>query len=38
VGADAVRFGGWQRLKGEYETQFGIQNSSVTDAVKERLN
>jgi hypothetical protein len=25
-------------LKGEYETQFGIQNSSVTDAVKERLN
>lgn len=34
AGADAVRFGGWQRLKGEYEKQFGIQNPSVTDAVK----
>ncbi|HEV8145941.1 MAG TPA: SRPBCC family protein [Bryobacteraceae bacterium] len=25
VGADAVKFGGWQRLKSEYENQFGIQ-------------
>jgi hypothetical protein len=25
-GADAMKFGGWQRLTAEYTTQFGIQN------------
>jgi len=26
VGADAVKFGGWQRLKDEYAKQFGIES------------
>jgi hypothetical protein len=25
VGAEAMKFGGWQRLKAEYATQFGIE-------------
>lgn len=25
VGADAMKFGGWQRLNGEYAKQFGVQ-------------
>jgi uncharacterized protein YndB with AHSA1/START domain len=26
VGADAMNFGGWQRLKAEYAKQFGVEN------------
>ena len=26
VGGDAVKFGGWQRLKAEYAAQFGVEN------------
>ena len=26
VGAEAMRFGGWQRLNAEYAKQFGVEN------------
>jgi hypothetical protein len=25
VGGDAIKFGGWQRLNGEYAKQFGME-------------
>jgi uncharacterized protein YndB with AHSA1/START domain len=35
VGPDAMKFGGWQRLNGEYAKQFGIENPDwKSDASK----
>jgi hypothetical protein len=28
VGADVMKFGGWQRLNAEYAKQFGVENSN----------
>jgi uncharacterized protein YndB with AHSA1/START domain len=28
AGADAMKFGGWQRLRGEYEKQFGVEGKN----------
>ena len=30
VGPDAVKFGGWQRLRDEYAKQFGVQGAGVS--------
>jgi uncharacterized protein YndB with AHSA1/START domain len=34
AGADAVKFGGWQQLKAEYEMQFGNESLGATNAAK----
>jgi uncharacterized protein YndB with AHSA1/START domain len=34
VGADALKFGGWQRLNGEYAKQFGVEAPSWPPAAK----
>ena len=33
AGGDAVKFGGWQRLKAEYEIQFGIEGPGAAPAT-----
>lgn len=33
AGGDAVKFGGWQRLKAEYEIQFGIEKPGAAPAT-----
>ena len=32
VGAEAMKFGGWQRLNAEYAKQFGVEMPSAPDA------
>jgi uncharacterized protein YndB with AHSA1/START domain len=34
AGADAVKFGGWKRLKAEYEMQFGDESPGATKTAK----
>ena len=36
VGADAVKFGGWQRLNAEYAKQFGIETPNWTPNAAKR--
>jgi len=35
VGADALKFGDWQRLNGEYAKQFGVEPVSWPPAAAE---
>jgi hypothetical protein len=35
VGADALKFGGWQRLHGEYARQFGIRPAGAEPALPD---
>jgi uncharacterized protein YndB with AHSA1/START domain len=36
VGADAIKFGGWQRLNAEYAKQFGIETPNWTPNAPKR--
>lgn len=35
VGAEALKFGGWQRLNAEYAKQFGVESPNWPSAVQE---
>jgi hypothetical protein len=35
VGADAMKFGGWQRLHAEYATQFGVEMPNWPAAARD---
>ena len=38
VGAEAVKFSGWQRLKTEYATQFGVETPTGPPNAPKALN